>query len=92
MLVRGQRQSAKHYEYNSEKEKADHPAKRWIGLPKGVYRFKTLEEADEWETKMLALSCVREAARRTGADRLTLAQINREISARRKAGRATDEN
>jgi hypothetical protein len=27
---------------------------RWI--PKGVYRFKTHEEADEWMTRMLARS------------------------------------
>ncbi len=27
---------------------------RW--MPKGVYRFKTHEEADEWMTKMLARS------------------------------------
>jgi hypothetical protein len=39
---------------NKEKEKADHPARRTTGIPKGVYRFKTLEEADEWEKKMLA--------------------------------------
>ena len=61
-------------------------------IPKGVYRFKTLEEADEWEKKMLALNRVREAARRSGASRLTLKQINREISATRKARRAAGEN
>ena len=75
---------------DNENEKADFPARRTIGIPKGVYRFKTLEEADEWEKKMLALSRAREAARRAGANRLTLEQINREISATRKAGRATD--
>ena len=26
------------------------------GIPKGVYRFKTHEEADEWMTRMLARS------------------------------------
>jgi len=26
------------------------------GIPKGVYRFKTHEEADEWTTRMLAKS------------------------------------
>lgn len=77
---------------NNENEKITPPAGRRIGIPKGVYRFKTLEEADEWEKKLLALSRVREAARRAGANRLTLEQINREISATRKAGRATDEN
>jgi hypothetical protein len=39
---------------NNEKEKTDLPARRTTGIPKGVYRFKTLEEADEWERKMLA--------------------------------------
>jgi hypothetical protein len=39
---------------NNEEEKADHSARRTTGIPKGVYRFKTLEEADEWEKKMLA--------------------------------------
>jgi len=41
---------------NNEKEKADRPVRRTTGIPKGVYRFKTLEEADEWEKKMLARS------------------------------------
>jgi hypothetical protein len=27
-----------------------------VGIPRGVYRFKTHEEADEWMTKMLARS------------------------------------
>lgn len=47
---------------NNEKEKVDRSAKKWIGLPKGVYRFKTLEEADEWEKKMLVLTEERLAA------------------------------
>ena len=29
---------------------------RW--MPKGVYRFKTHEEANTWMTKMLARSCL----------------------------------
>lgn len=77
---------------DNENEKADGPARSSIGIPKGVYRFKTLEEADEWEKKMQALTRAREAARQAGADRLTLEQINREISALRKAGQAADEN
>jgi hypothetical protein len=28
--------------------------RRTTGIPKGVYRFKTVEESDEWMNKMLA--------------------------------------
>ena len=33
---------------------AQNKVSRLIGVPKGVYRFKTHEEADEWINRMLA--------------------------------------
>jgi hypothetical protein len=41
---------------NVEEGKADKVAGRRLGIPKGVYRFKTHEEANEWMEKMLAQS------------------------------------
>ena len=53
----GSRRVVNAFEYGMKLQKAGsklYRTFRTVGIPKGVYRFHTHEEADEWLTRMLA--------------------------------------